>query len=107
MTREEDGLVVRPEVQAGDRVCVLDTDGDWEVASVVGEDVGVDGRKGTVPVRHVVFAGPARLAWQEANSAEARGQSNVITQVLCCRGYISTTVRSRITSFLSPYPSLE
>lgn len=105
VTREDDGLTGRPAVQAGGRVRVLGTDGDWEVASVLGDAVELRGREGTVPVDQLVFAGPGFLAWQEANAAEARGQSNVITRVLSRRGYISTRVRSVVTDFQSTLPS--
>lgn len=70
------------------------------MAQVLGDYVKLSGREGTVPIDQLVLAGPAYLAWQEDNAAEARGQSNVITQVLSRRGRISTTVRSLVTSFL-------
>lgn len=98
--RQEDDLDVRPAVQAGDRVRVLDTDGDWEVARVVGDDVELRGREGTVPIEQVVLAGPRHLAWQEVNTAVARGQSNAITQVLCGQGHFSRQVRCLVSDFL-------
>lgn len=62
VTRDEDGLAVRPAVQRGDRVRVLDSAGDWELASVVGDSVELYGREGAVPIEHLVFAGSTHLA---------------------------------------------
>lgn len=100
MTRDEDGLAVRPAVQAGDWVRVLDTERDCEVTAVDGDDVELCGRDGTVPNGQLVFAGPCHLAWHEASAAEAHGQSNIITQVLCRRGYVSVRVRALVANFL-------
>lgn len=61
VTRDEDGLVVRPAAQAGDRVRVLGTEGDWEVAG--GEDdVELEGREGTVPSS--MSSSQARATWR-------------------------------------------
>lgn len=88
-----------------DSVCLLDTEEEWEAARVVGDAVELSGavargREGTVRIDQLVFAGPGCLTWQEVNAAEARGQSNAITQVLSRRGYISTRVRSQVTDVL-------
>lgn len=61
------------------KVRVLRMNGDWVVASVVGDDVELAGREGRVRIWEVMFAGAGYVAWQEAGAAEARGQSNAIT----------------------------
>lgn len=98
---DDDALLVCPAVQCGDLVREHAMDGDWEVKCVLGRYAELEGREGTVPIAHLIFAGPAHVAWQEVSAAEARGQSNVITRVLCRRGFISTHVRSLVTSFLA------